>query len=227
MRPTIHHRDDETMTEQVLPATEQTSPLPSCPSWRLALPDLCGERVVVRNIRGADAAPLCTVLTTPDVQRFISPPPSTIEGFERFIARSRQLQHAGQLACFAVTLKGSDTPIGLIQIRETEREFATAEWGFAIGADYWGLGLFQEAAHLVLAFAFEQLRAHRIEARAAVKNGRGSRALLKVGAVHEGVLRRSFLRDGEYLDQSLYAIVEDDWRAARSAHESRGSDLVH
>ena len=48
-------------------------------------------------------------------------------------------------------------------------------------------------------------------------NGRGNGALVKLGAVHEGVLRKSFLRIGQYLDQVLYAIVEDDWRAAREA----------
>ena len=55
----------------------------------------------------------------------------------------------------------------------------------------------------------------RLEARAAVRNGRGTGPLLKLGAVPEGVLRKSFLRNGEYLDQVLCAIVEDDWHASR------------
>jgi RimJ/RimL family protein N-acetyltransferase len=33
-----------------------------------------------------------------------------------------------------------------------------------------------------------------------------------MGAVQEGVLRKSFLRNGQYYDQVLWAIVEDDWR---------------
>ena len=56
---------------------------------------------------------------------------------------------------------------------------------------------------------------HRLEARSAVVNGRGNGGLLKMGAVQEGILRKSFLRNGHYLDQVLYAIVEDDWRASR------------
>ena len=52
------------------------------------------------------------------------------------------------------------------------------------------------------------------------------RALQKLGAVPEGILRRAFLRNGQYLDQMLYAIVEDDWRAARSGVVTV-SDLVH
>ena len=159
---------------------------------------------------------LFALLTTDEVARFISPPPTTIEGFERFIAWTLRQRSAGTYACFAVTVAGQDTAIGIFQVRETEPGFGTAEWGFAIGSPFWGMGLFQEGAELVLQFVFETLGAHRLEARAALRNGRGNGALRKIGAVQEGVLRRSFLRNGEYLDQALYAIVDDDWRASRS-----------
>ena len=68
----------------------------------------------------------------------------------------------------------------------------------------------------MLEFAFDTVGVHRLEARAAVQNGRGNGALRKIGAVQEGVLRKSFQKNGEYLDQVLYAIVEDDWRAAQN-----------
>ena len=55
----------------------------------------------------------------------------------------------------------------------------------------------------------------RLEARAAVPNGRGNGALAKLGAVPEGTLRRSFERYGERLDQMLWSIVRDNWRTAR------------
>ena len=49
----------------------------------------------------------------------------------------------------------------------------------------------------------------------ACTNARGNAALKKIGAVQEGVLRRSFLRDGEYLDQVLWTVLEEDWRQAK------------
>jgi [ribosomal protein S5]-alanine N-acetyltransferase len=191
--------------------------------WRRKLPVLNGEHITLRELRASDAPSLFSLLTTQEVARFISPPPSTVEGFEKFIAWTLRQRTAGTYACFAVTLKGFDTAIGIFQVRETEPGFGTAEWGFAIGSPYWGTGVFEEGAQLVLEFAFDMLNVHRLEARAAVRNGRGTGALLKLGAVPEGVLRKSFLRNGEYLDQVLYAIVEDDWRASRdtSSHTSR------
>ena len=183
--------------------------------WRSGLPVLSGKRVTLREMRASDAASLFAMLTTEEVSRFISPPPTTVEGFERFITWTLRQRTAGVYACFAVTLQGFDTAIGIFQVRESEPGFGTAEWGFAIGSPFWATGVFQDGAELVLGFAFNTLGVHRLEARAAVLNGRGNGALLKMGAVQEGVLRKSFQRNGRFLDQVLYAIIEDDYRASR------------
>jgi RimJ/RimL family protein N-acetyltransferase len=180
--------------------------------WRQSLPVLAGGQVVLRELRASDAASLCALLTTEEVARFISPPPTTVEAFERFIAWTIAQRAAGTYACFAVTVLGCDTAIGIFQLREMERGFGTAEWGFAIGSSYWGTGVFQEGAELVLEFAFETLRVHRLEARAAVLNSRGIGALRKIGAVKEGVLRKSLERNGQFLDQVLYAVLDSDRR---------------
>lgn len=181
--------------------------------WQTGLPVLRGEHVVLRELRASDAASLFTLLTTEEVSRFISPPPTSVEGFERFIAWALRQRTLGTYVCFAITLKGFDTAIGIYPVRET-RGFGTAEWGFALGSGFWGTGVFQEGAELVLEFAFERLGVHRLEARAAVLNGRGNGALLKIGAVQECILRKSFLRNGQYLDQALYSILADDRRAS-------------
>ncbi len=182
--------------------------------WRTGLPVLSGDRVTLRELRTSDAASLFALLTTEEVSRFISPPPTSVEGFERFIEWTKHQRALGTYVCYAVTLQGFDTAIGIFQVRELEPGFGTAEWGFAIGSPFWGTGVFQDGAELVLEFVFDTLGVHRLEARAAVRNGRGNGALLKIGAVQEGLLRKSFMKDGQYLDQALYAIVDDDWRAA-------------
>jgi RimJ/RimL family protein N-acetyltransferase len=184
--------------------------------WRQQLPVMTGRQVRLRELRTSDAPSLFSLLTTDEVARFISPPPTTVEGFERFIGWTLRQRAAGTYACFAVTIVGEDTAIGIFQVRQTEPGFSTAEWGFALGSAFWGTGLFADSAELVLKFAFDTLGVHRLEARAALRNGRGNGALRKIGAVQEGVLRKSFLRHGEYLDQALYAIVDEDWRASQS-----------
>src|SRR5947207_15063023 len=121
--------------------------------WQRALPVLAAGRVVLRELRASDATSLCALLTTEEVSRFISPPPTTVEAFERFIAWTLRQRLAGTYACFAVTLHGFDTAIGIFQVREIEAGFGTAEWGFAIGSAFWGSGVFQDGAELVIDFA--------------------------------------------------------------------------
>src|SRR5580765_6599782 len=181
--------------------------------WKQALPVLTGSMVTLRELRLSDATSLLSMLSTEEVARFISPPPTTVEGFERFIAWTHRERAAGNYACFAVVPHGLDTAIGIFQVRQLEPGFGTAEWGFAIGSAFWGTGVFQDGARLVVEFAFDTIGVHRLEARAAIKNGRGNGALRTLGAVQEGVLRKSFQRNGEYLDQSLWTILDEDWHA--------------
>ena len=142
------------------------------------LPLLRGELVTLRELRASDAPSLCALLTTEEVSRFVSPPPTTVDGFERFIAWTQRQRLAGTYACYAVTLHGFDTAIGIIQVRaDSSTGFETAEWGFILGSAFWGTGVFQESAALVLDFAFDTLGVQRLEARAAVLNGRGNGAL--------------------------------------------------
>ena len=178
--------------------------------WRRQLPLLHGRGVTLRELRRSDAASLCALLTTAEVARFISPPPTTVEGFERFIDWTHRQRTAGHYACFAIVPGGIDTAVGIFQLRRLEPSFETAEWGFALGSAFWGTGLFAEGAPLVVQFAFDEVGVRRLEARAAVQNDRGNGALEKIGAVREAVLRGAFHKDGEYLDQNLWTILRKD-----------------
>jgi RimJ/RimL family protein N-acetyltransferase len=197
---------------------------PATHDWRSGLPTLTGAVIELRELCVTDARSLFMALTTDEVTRFISPPPATVEGFEKFIAWSHRQRAAGQYLCFAIVLRGSDTAIGLFQIRSLEIDFATAEWGFAVSSEFWGTGVFSDGARLTIQFAFEAIGTLRLEARAALANGRGNAALAKLGATREGVLRKSLLRHGEYHDQALWTILADEWR---DRQQICGSPLIH
>ena len=192
---------------------ELETPTTVTSDWRNALPVLVGNKVTLRELEVSDAPALFAMLTAEEVSRFISPPPTTIEGFERFIMWAREERAAGRYMCFAVVPHGMDTAVGLFQVRQLEPGFATAEWGFAIGSPFWGKGLFVDGADQLVNFAIDTIGVRRLEARAAVANGRGNGALRKIGAVQEGVLRRSFLKNGQLLDQILWSVLAEDWKS--------------
>ena len=217
-----------------MPSQSQLDPLlPPVPTpqislpiaeWRTGLPLLVGSLVTLRDLQTSDAPSLFARLTAEYVAQFISPPPWAVEGFERFIAWTHRQREAGHYVCFAVVPHGSDAAVGVFQVRSFEPGFGTAEWGFAIASEFWGTGVFVDAARLVVDFVFDVLGTHRLEARAALGNGRGNGALRKIGAVQEGVLRRSFLRNGEYLDQALWTVLSEEWREAKAAW---GPRVIH
>lgn len=186
---------------------------PLAVSWRDALPVLAGSRVTLREVRISDAPALFALMQMPDVSRFMSSPPRSAEAFCTFIQWVHRERARGRYACFAVVPTGAETPVGLFQLRQTELGFVTGEWGFALAPTSWGTGVFAEAARLVLAFAFFTVGVHRLEARTAVANLRGNAALRKLGAVHEGVLRRSFRKQERRMDQSLWSLLADEWSA--------------
>lgn len=178
------------------------------PDWWRHLPVMTGPALQIREVEAEDVDSLFELLTDPKVSQYISPPPPTRGAFEGFIDWAHRQREAGKCVCFAVVPNGLKQAIGLFQLRALEPTFQIAEWGFAMGAAFWSTGLFEEAAVLVAEFAFRTIGVHRLEARAVVENTRGNRALEKLGAKGEAVLRRAFNR--EYT-QFMWAIVAEEW----------------
>ena len=86
------------MTATVQPMQHETPEVVST-NWRDRLPVMANKQVVLRELRASDAPSLFAMLTTEEVSRFISPPPSTVEGFERFIAWTLRQRAATARMC--------------------------------------------------------------------------------------------------------------------------------
>jgi ribosomal-protein-alanine N-acetyltransferase len=189
--------------------------------WRMLLPLLSGEAITLRELKRSDAPTLLAMLSTEEVSRFVSPPPTTVEGYERFIEWTQRKRAAGELVCFGIVPRGMSAAVGIIQVRALDKRFDSAEWGFALGSPFWGNGMFIEGAGMALDFAFNEIGVHRMEARCVVENGRGNGALAKLGAVTEMRLPKSFEKNGTFYDQFLSVILDSDWEAR--AHSWRAA----
>ncbi len=179
--------------------------------WTAGLPVLGDATVTLRELELADAPTLCAQLTTEEVSRFISPPPTSVEGFERFIRWTHTRRAQGRYACFGVVPAGQTHAVGLFQLHVDDTDAQTAEWGFVLGQAYWGTGLFLTGARRVVNFAFAAMGLTRLVAHAAVPNGRGNGALRKLGARQVGMRPQGLERHGAKLDQHIWTLVRDDW----------------
>jgi RimJ/RimL family protein N-acetyltransferase len=191
--------------------TAATSLLTPAATWRAELPTLSSRLVSLRELTPRDAGDLLVVLSVDDAPRFGTDEPISAFGVQRLIERAARDRSLGIGFTYAITLNGSRRFIGLIQMRQLDPAFEGAEWECVIHPSFRGQGAFLEAVRLAGSFAFGTVGCYRLEARVSVANGRGNGALRKLGAVQEGLLRRSLRRGGTYLDQVLWSMLRADW----------------
>ena len=181
------------------------------PTWRTELPTLVGRAVTLREPASQDLGPLVDLLSLSDATRFGLEEPVSDVSVRELIDRVGRERANGVSFTYAITLTGARILVGLLQVRSQDPAFEAAEWECTIAPSSRGSGVFIDAARLVGSFAFGTLRSHRLEARVLLQNGRANGALRKLGAVQEGILRRSVRRGGEYCDQVLWSLLTEDW----------------
>ncbi|MQA30899.1 MAG: GNAT family N-acetyltransferase [Luteitalea sp.] len=177
--------------------------------------DLCDPEVTLRALRSGDAAALLHHISRPEVLRHIAPAPTTVAGFKAFIRWTLAERRRGVHAAFGVVPVGAVRPVGMLQFWPVELDWSTSECCFVIGDEYWGTGLFERGARLMLDFAFDTVGVRRMEARSAAANGRGNGALGKLGATREGTLRGAFRRGAGVSDHVMWSILAEDWHSSR------------
>ena len=183
----------------------------SVSSWRDELPTLTARTVTLREPAPSDLGPLVDLLSLGDATRFGLDEPVSDVAVQQFIERVVRDRAAGLSFTYVITLSATRTVVGLMQVRQLDPAFEAAEWECTIAPSSRSSGVFLEAARLVGSFAFGSVGAHRLEARVLLRNGRANGALRKLGAVQEGILRRSLRLGGEYLDQVLWSMLKEDW----------------
>ena len=183
----------------------------SMSDWRTELPILSGRAVTLREPTPGDLVPLGDLLSLGDATRFGREEAATDVEVVELIDRVARERANGLAFTYVIMLTAARSIVGLMQVRRLDPSFEAAEWECTIAPSLRGSGVFLEAARLVGSFAFGSVGTHRLEARVLLQNGRASGALRKLGAVQEGVLRRSVRHGGEYFDQVLWSMLKEDW----------------
>ena len=124
---------------------------------------------------------------------------------------------------FAVTLNETGRAIGCTRFLNIHPEDRNLE----IGGTWYGLAFQHTAVNteckfLLLRHAFETLNCVRVNFKADSRNERSLRAIERLGAVKEGVLRKHMiLQDGYVRDSVIYSILDDEWPEVKRRLEER------
>ena len=150
---------------------------------------------------------------------------------EALVAASIAAREAGRTAYTIRLVADSDlggagTVVGSSSLGDvdTEREHVHLGWTM-YGSRWWGTQVNPEAKFLLLAHAFETCGFGRVKLQTDVINARSRAAILKLGAVFEGITRRDVRRpDGTWRDSAVHSILVEEWPQVRAGLLARLGD---
>ena len=124
---------------------------------------------------------------------------------------------------FAVLLKADNRYVGMTRYLNIEEVHKRLEIGSTwYEPSTWGGLVNPECKLLLMRHAFETLRFHRVEYKTDARNVRSRAAILKLGAVQEGILaKHMIMADGYIRDSVIFSIVDTGWPAVKAGLEKR------
>lgn len=160
----------------------------------------------------------------PDLWKYMfARQPRTVAEMEHLVAATLQSQEAGSILPFAIIDLASGSAVG-----ETRyMNIMLQDHGLEIGSTWLApsvqrTGINTECKYLLLSHAFERLGAIRVQLKTHHLNLRSQRAIERIGATREGILRNHIIMpDGSYRHSVYYSIIESEWPQVKAGLEAR------
>lgn len=180
-------------------------------------------RLLLRRFSNEDVAEVLDYLAHPSVARATPEIEATEAGVRKYIETQNSYAPFELDKCFDLAIERLIDGQVLGMLTLVRRKHRQGEIGYALGIDYRGRGYATEAAEGLMEYAFSTLDLHRIQATTSADNPDSYKVMERLGMRREGHLRETTLRDGKWLDELIYAILEPEWRARyRGVEESGG-----
>ena len=166
-------------------------------------------------------AGLSAVGLDPEIWRFTLVVVQTPEEMRGYMDAALELQRGGTTLPFVTIERSSGQIVGSTRFGNYDSANRRIEIGWTWIAPRWQrTAINTEAKYLMLAHAFEKLHCVRVELKTDVLNTPSRKAMLRIGAKEEGVLRKhSLVWDGRYRDSIYYSILDDEWPTVKQELE--------
>ena len=139
--------------------------------------------------------------------------PKSVEDLRAWIQEALENCEAGLEAPFAIIHLGDNKAVGSTRFMSIEPEHRGVEIGWTwIGIKYHRSPVNTHCKYLLLEHAFETLGAIRVQLKTDSRNQQSRRAIERIGAKREGILRNHMIMpDGHYRDTVIYSITLKEW----------------
>lgn len=172
------------------------------------------ERLILRNFQAKDAEDLYNYLSNPAIYTFEPGNPIDLKTAKEAVERRSKDD-----LFIAVEDKKNQKLIGHLYFAKDGYE-AIQTWhlGYIFNPDFQNKGFCTEACQAIVSYAFNTLKAHRIDAKCSTENTASNRVLQKLGFRLEGTMLKNvfFHRDSDgapiWFDSNIYAVLSDEWK---------------
>lgn len=164
--------------------------------------------VTIRRAQPDDAVFIAELVTHEDVEPFLAA--VRAKGREEILAEiERSEAEPDAFGVFLIEVDGERA--GTMRFERANRRSRIADLGgLAVHPDHRGAKVADTAARLFQRHLFEDLGFHRLQMEIYGFNERAMRHAERSGFVHEGVRRRAYWRNDEWVDGVLYGLVAED-----------------
>ncbi|WNS74703.1 GNAT family N-acetyltransferase [Bacillus sp. DTU_2020_1000418_1_SI_GHA_SEK_038] len=174
-------------------------------------PRLETERVILRKLQMNDAPGMFSYFSKEEVTKFYDLATFTSEKQAEDLIESLLYKYENRKQIrWAIVLKETGQFIGTCGFHEIEEEHWKAEIGYELHPDYWGKGIMTEVIHAVVQYGLIEIGLNRIEAIFDPRNSSSKKVLEKNGFEFEGLLKKKFLKKGQFVDGVIAAILKED-----------------
>ncbi|MBD3233394.1 MAG: GNAT family N-acetyltransferase [candidate division Zixibacteria bacterium] len=175
---------------------------------------LSENKVGLRRLRFSDIRDIYEHVNDKQIAKWTVaiPHPYKTEDAEEFIRLTNKMIRQNKRRTFGIIYKETDSLVGIIDLFRINWTDRNGEIGYWIGRKFWNRGVATEAIHLILKYAFKELKLHRIYARIFEDNIASARALEKNGFKHEGLQRHAAKVRNRWRNFHLYAILSTEFR---------------
>ena len=158
-----------------------------------------------------------------DIWRWTLSHPRSEDDMRRYVDAALAKAATGAALPFATLDAATGRVIGSTRYHNYEPPHPKVEIGYTwLGAAWRRTPANTEAKYLMLRHGFETLGLARVELRTNALNARSRAAILRLGAVEEGTLRKHLRSDdGTLRDTVYFSILDDEWPAVKARLEAQ------
>ena len=174
---------------------------------------LSGQTVSLEPLSMEHAGALLEAAQSEEIWLHTLDKPRTMEAMQDYIARALGERDNNTGIPFAVRHIETNRFIGSTRYANIAPSRCGLEIGFTWYAPrFWRTSVNTECKYLLLKHAFETLQYIRVELQAMVENARSRAAILRLGAIEEGVLRSRIVgRNGQRFDTVFFSVLDNEW----------------